>query len=107
METLAMPWANTRAAHLLAIRKMAPVKVRIDCEEEHDMNKDGFVMHTQKVETLEPFSSHVVLVKMTEAHLGECINIMEQALYIQDGTLPPGLTVQNTYTELRKGSKKQ
>ena len=31
---------------------------------------------------------------------------MVQALYIQDGTLPPGLTVQNTYTELRKGSKK-
>ena len=31
---------------------------------------------------------------------------MVQALYIQDGTLLPGLTVQNTYTELRKGSKK-
>ena len=31
---------------------------------------------------------------------------MVQALYAQDGTLPPGLTVQNTYTELRKGSKK-
>ena len=24
----------------------------------------------------------------------------------QDGSLPQGLTVQNTYTELRKGSKK-
>ena len=31
---------------------------------------------------------------------------MVQALYDQDGTLPPGLTMQNTYTELRKGSKK-
>ena len=31
---------------------------------------------------------------------------MVQALYIQDGTLPPGLTMQNMYTELRKGSKK-
>ena len=75
-------------------------------EEEHDTNKDGFVMHTQKVETLEPFSSHVVPMKMTEAHLGERINIMVQALYVQDGILPPGLTMQNTYTELRKGSKK-
>ena len=63
-------------------------------------------MHTQKVETLEPFSSHVVPVKMMEAHLGECINIMVQALYIQDGTLLPGLTMPNMYTELRKGSKK-
>ena len=106
MDALAMPWANARAAHLLAIRRMAPVKVGNDCEEEHDTNKDGFVMHTQKVETLEPFSSHVVPMKMMEAHLGERINIMVQALYIQDGTLPPGLTMQNTYTELRKGSKK-
>ena len=31
---------------------------------------------------------------------------MVQALYAQDGTLPPGLTMQNTYTELRKGSEK-
>ena len=31
---------------------------------------------------------------------------MVQALYAQDGTLLPGLTVQNMYTELRKGSKK-
>ena len=31
---------------------------------------------------------------------------MVQALHAQDGTLPPGLTMQNTYTELRKGSKK-
>ena len=43
---------------------------------------------------------------MMEAHLGEHLNIMVQALYVQDGTLLPGLTMQNTYTELRKGSKK-
>ena len=32
--------------------------------------------------------------------------MMVQALYVQDGTLSPGLTVQNMYTELRKDSKK-
>ena len=31
---------------------------------------------------------------------------MVQALYVQDETLPHGLTVQNMYTELRNGSKK-
>ena len=31
---------------------------------------------------------------------------MVQALWIQDGSLPQGLTVQNMYTKLRKGSKK-
>ena len=63
-------------------------------------------MYTQKVETLEPFSSHVIPVKMMETYLAEHLNVMVQALNAQDGTLPSGLTVQNTYTELRKGSKK-
>ena len=107
MDALAMPWANARAAHLLAFRRMAPVKVGNDHEEGYNTSQDGFVTHTQKVETLEPFSSHVIPMKMTEAHLGESLNIMVQALYAQDGTLLPGLTIQNTYTELRKGSKRQ
>ena len=106
MDTLAMPWANARAAHLLAIRRMMPVEVRNDQEEGYNTDQDGFVMHTQKVETLEPFSSHVIPVKTIEAYLGECLNVMVQALYIQDGTLLPDLTMQNTYTELRKGSKR-
>ena len=105
MDTLAMPWANARAAHLLAVRRMTPVEVGNVHEEGCNTNQDGFMMHTQKVETLEPFSSHVIPMKMTEAYLGEHLNVMV-ALYVQDGTLPPGLTVQNTYTELRKGSKK-
>ena len=31
---------------------------------------------------------------------------MVEALQTEDGSLPQGLTVQNTYTELRQGSKK-
>ena len=63
-------------------------------------------MYTQKAETLEPFSSHVIPMRTMKAYLEECINIMVQALCVQDGTLLPGLNVQNTYTELRKGNKK-
>ena len=33
MDALAMLWANARAAHLLAIRRMAPVKMGDDHEE--------------------------------------------------------------------------
>ena len=95
-----------KGSNLLAIRRMAPVKVGNDCDGGYITSQDGFVMHTQKVETLEPFSSHVIPMKMMEAYLGEHLNVMVQALYVQDGTLPPGLTMQNTYTELRKGSKK-
>ena len=55
MDALAMPWANARAAHLLAVRRMAPVEVGNDPEEECNINKDSLLMYTQKVETLEPF----------------------------------------------------
>ena len=63
-------------------------------------------MYTQKIEMLEPFSSHVIPMRMMEVYLGEHLNIMVQALHALDGTLPPGITMQNTYTKLRKGSKK-
>ena len=106
MDALAMPWANARAAHLLGVWRIMPVEVENGQEEGYDTNKDSPLMYTQKAETLEPFSSHVIPMKTMKAYLGECLNVMVQALHAQDGTLPPGLTVQNTYTELRKGSKK-
>ena len=106
MDALAMPWVNARVAHLLAVRRMTPVEVGGDWEEGCETDQDSPLMHTQKVETLEPFSSHVIPVRMMEAYLGEHLNIMVQALHAQDGTLPPGITMQNMYTELRKGSKK-
>ena len=93
MDALATPWANARAAHLLAIRRMAPVKVESDCNVGYVTRQDGFMMHNQKVETLEPFSSHVIPVKMMEAYMGDHLNVMVEALYIQDGTLLPDLTV--------------
>ena len=106
MDALATPWANARAAHLLAVQWMMPVEVGNGQEKGYDTNKDSPLMYTQKAETLEPFSSHVIPVKTMKAYLGECLNVMIQALHAQDGTLPPGLTMQNTYIELRKGSKK-
>ena len=106
MEALAMLWVNARAAHLLAVWRMTPVEVGNGQEEGYDKDEDSPLMYTQKAETLETFSSHVIPVKTTKAYLGEHINVMVQALHAQDGTLPPGLTVQNTYTELSKGSRK-
>ena len=106
MDTLTTPWANARVAHLLAVCRMMPMEVGDTQEEKFDMNDDDQLMYTQKAETLEPFSSHVISVKTGKAYLGEHINFMVQALQTQDGFLPPGLTVQNTYTKLRKGSKK-
>ena len=106
MDALAMPWVNARAAHLLAVWRMTPMEVEDKQEERYHTDKDYPLMYTQKVETLEPFSSHVITVKTVKAYLGECINVMVQALCTQDGILLPDLSVQNTYTKLRKGGKK-
>ena len=106
MDALAMPWANARAAHLLAVHRMMPMEVGDNQEGKFDANGNDPLMYTQKPETLEPFSSHVIPVNTGKAYLGKHINIMVQALQTQDGILPPGLTVQNTHIELRKGSKK-
>ena len=79
IDALLMPWANARVAHLLSVHKMTTVEVGDGIMEEP--NPDGYdqVMFTQNVETIEPFSSHVVPVKVGRAHTGEHINIMVQA----------------------------
>ena len=106
MDTLPMPWANARAAHHLSVHRMMPIEEGNGQEEKFYVNDDDLLMYTQKAETIEPFSSHIVPVKTGKPYVGEGINVMVQALWTQDVSLPQGLTVQNTYTELRKGSKK-
>ena len=106
MDALAMPWANARAAHLLSVHRMMPIEVGNGQEEKLDVNDYDLLMYTQKVETIEPFFSHIVPVNTEKVYVWEHINAMIQALWTQDGSLPQGLTVQNTHTKLRKGSKK-
>ena len=106
MDALVMPWVDARVAHLLLVHRMTPMEVGDGQKEKFDTNDDDQLMYTQNVETIEPFSSHIVPVKTGRAYMGEHINVMVQALQTQDGSLLHGLTVQNTYTELRKGSKK-
>ena len=106
VDALATPWANARVAHLLLVHRMMPVEAGDGQKEEVGVNSYDQLMYTQNVETIEHFSSRVVPVKAGRAYMGEHINVMVQALQTQDGSLPQGLTVQNTYTKLRKGSKK-
>ena len=50
-------------------------------------------MFTQNVETIEAFSSCVVLVKEEKAYTRGHINIMAQALWTEDSSMLQGLTV--------------
>ena len=83
-----------------------PMEVGDGQKEEVGTNIHDQLMYTQNAETIEPFSSCIIPVKAGRAYKGECINIMVQALWTEDGSLLQGLTVQNTYAELRQGSKK-
>ena len=80
MDALAMPWANARVAHLLLVCRMASVEVGNRQEEEVGTNGYDQLIYTQNAETIEPFSSHIIPVKAGRAYMGECINIMVQAL---------------------------
>ena len=70
-------------------------------------NLDGHnkMVFTKNTETIDAFPSHVITAKVNTAHTGERIDVMTQALCVEDSSLPQGLMVQNAYTKLRKGSK--
>ena len=60
---------------------------------------------TKNTKTIVAFLSQVITTKANTAHTSERINMMTQALHVEDGSLLQGLMVQNAYTKLRKGSK--
>ena len=106
VDALAMPWTNAMEAHLLLVHRMTAVKVGDGTVEECSTDDYDQVMFIKKVKPIETFSSCIVLVKAEKTYTGGHINIMAQALWTEDGSLLQGLTIQNTYTELRQGSKK-
>ena len=63
MDALATPWANVRAAHLLAIWRMTAMEVGNSQEKGYDTDNDNPLMYTQKAEILKPFSSHVISIQ--------------------------------------------
>ena len=101
-----MPWVNARVVHFLSVHRMMTVEVGDGLKVKLDPDGYDQLMYTQNAETIEPFSSHVVPMKAGRAYMGEHINIIVQALQTEDGSLPQGLTVQNTYIEFRQGNKK-
>ena len=87
INALATPCANARVAHLLSVCRMTAVKVGDGTAEECGTDDYHQVMFIQNIETIEAFSSHIVPVKAEKAYTGECINVMAQALWTEDGSL--------------------
>ena len=100
-----MRWANARVAHLLSVhRAVAPL---LEDQTLEGANLDGYdkVVFMRNAETIEPFSSWVIYIKVEKAYTKEHINVMTQVLQTEDSTLPQGLTIKNVYNELWTGSK--
>ena len=74
IDALMMPWVSARVVHLLLVHRMMTMEV--DDGPKEEPNPDGYdqVMFTQNVETIEPFSSHVVPMKVGRAYTGEHIS---------------------------------
>ena len=100
-----MPWANARVVHLLSIHRAATKVLEDQTLESANPNGYNEGVFMRNMATIEAFSSWVISVKAEKAYTGECINVMTQMLQNEDSTLPQGLTIQNAYTELQKGSK--
>ena len=82
------------------------VKVGDDTVEESSSDDYDQVMFTQNVETIEAFSSHVVLVKVGRAYTRECINIMVQALWMEEHSFcrasPYKICIQSWVREVKR-----
>ena len=105
IDALAMPWANARVADLLSMHRATATLLEDQTSKSANPNGYNEVVYTRNMDTIEAFSSQVISIKAEKAYTGQCIKIMIQALWTEEGTLSQGLTIQNAYTELWKGSK--
>ena len=58
VDALVMLWANARVANLLSVCRMVTMEVGDSLNEEVDTDSYYQLMYTQKVEAIDPFSSH-------------------------------------------------
>ena len=105
IDALAMPWVNAKVAHLLSVQRTGATVEDDPITGNSNLGGYDKVVLTKNTETIDAFSSHVITAKANTAPTGQRINVMTQALCVEDSSLLQGLTVQNAYTELRKGSK--
>ena len=93
-------------AYLLAVwQATATIEDSKSVAGESDPSEYDKIVTTKDTKTIDAFSSHFIHAKKRTAHMGEGINVMTQALCTEDGSLPHGLMVQNTYTELHSSGK--
>ena len=105
IDALGMPWAHVQVAHLLSVQRATATVEDSHAVEKSSPSEYDEVVITKNAETIDAFSSHVIPMRKEKAYFRGRIDVMTQALQVEDGLLPQDLTVQNEYMELRTGSK--
>ena len=99
IDALATPWVNAQVAYLLVVRwATATVEDNKVAAGVLDLTEYDKVVTTKNTKAIDAFSSHIVHARMMLAYTGAGLNVITQALHAEDGSLPQGLTIQNTYT---------
>ena len=100
IDALATPWVNTWVAYLLAVRRAtATVGDKKVATGALDLSEYDEVVTTKDTKMIDIFLSYIIHVRVRSAYMGVGLNVMTQALCAEVGSLPQGLTVQNTYTD--------
>ena len=63
------------------------------------------IVTTKDSEMIDAFLSRIIHMRAKTAFTGERLNVMTEALHADEGPLPQGLTIQNSYMEMCNGSK--
>ena len=106
LDAISTPWAMARTAHLLANARRAHTEIRDDVANRPlDPLDFDEVVRAKRDEVVYPFSSAMVHAKTETVFMGYRLNVMSQSLKPEDGSLPPGLTVNGHYDTLKNGSQ--
>ena len=63
------------------------------------------VVTTKESKTTDAFSSRIIHAQMKTAFTSVRLNVMTHTLCAEEGSLPQGLMIQNSYTEMHNSSK--
>ena len=94
IDALATSWVNAQVAYLLVVRG-ATTTIEVGKLGESDLSDYDEIVTTKEAETIDAVSSQIIHAKRKTAHRGEGINMMTQALHVEDRSLPQGLMVLN------------
>ena len=71
-----------------------------------DLTEYDVVVTIKDTEMIDAFSCCIIHVRTRTAYTGMGLNVITQALHVEDGLLTHGLTIQNAYTKMHGGSEK-